>query len=614
MLDLLFDDDTPGGRTRDEIDAAYKWNLEDIYPGWESWEADIQAFGEDMDALVAMRGTLGDGPEQVLRAYELSDRLGERMYKLYRFPQLHFDLNQKDNEILARLQQVQQVLAEYSARTSWFAPEILTIDQGTMEEWIAGEERLKPYEFPISEVYRNQEHVRSEEGEEILAFGSRFRQSPVSVYQALTTADVEFNTVELSDGESVKVTYAKYGNILRTHREQSDRQKAFRALYSLYEDRKNTFAAIYSSICQRDWAQAQARRYESTAAASLDARNVPVSVLETLIETATEGRAPLQRYHKLRKEVLGLEEYQPYDGMLPLLDLETEYPYDEVLPLLVESVEPLGEDYQRRLSEAVSEGWIDVYETEGKRSGAYSAGVYGVHPYMLLNYTDTLNDVFTLAHELGHTLHTELSCEFQPFATSGYTIFVAEVASTVNEALLLEHMLHNTEDPREKAALLEHAIQNISGTFYTQALYADYELAAHRAVEAGQPITAEVLEGLYIEKMKHLYGDSMEIDDLYRMSWARIPHFFNSPYYVYQYATCFASTARIMESLLSDDEETREDAVDRYLTLLKSGGNDHPMEQLKRAGADLSDPSTVGAVIDRMEDLVNRFEEALKAL
>ncbi len=615
---IFYDDDhiglRPDTRDRSQIDDDYKWSLDDIYESWDQWEADLEAVRGDMDDFVALQGTLSEGPKRLLEAYRISDKIGMVAYKLYRYPQLAFDVDQRDNTVRARLQRVQQLFAEYQAKTAWFNPEILSIDQQEMEQWIDETAELEPYRFPIFEVYRNQEHVLDEEGEQILAYGSRFRSAPAEIYRALTTADIEFEEVTLSDGKAVEVTYGEYSNILRTRREQSDRKKAFEAISKIFEAKQNTFAALYGSICQRDWAQAQARNYDGCAEAALDGNNVPVSVLETLIETAAEGTEPLSRYHALRKEVLGLEDYHPYDSTIPLVDLDEVYPYDEVRPLILESVAPLGTDYKKRMEEALSGGWIDVYENEGKRSGAYSAGVYGVHPYMLLNYTDTLSDVFTLAHELGHTLHTMLSCDHQPFATSSYTIFVAEVASTTNEALLLDHMLEQTEDPGRRAMLLQRAIDNIVGTFYTQAMFADFELRAHRAVEEGQPMTADQLNEMYFGRLEQYHGDQVILDELYQVHWARIPHFYNSPFYVYQYATCYASSAKIVADLLGDDEERRAQTVDRYLTLLKSGGNDHPMEQLRKAGVDLEDRQTVRAVTRRMDELVGMLEEELERL
>ena len=617
-MQRFFDDEQtglrPDTRDRDEIDDAYKWDVDDIYEDWNEWEADIEAVRETMDEFVALEGTLSEGPDRLLETYRLSDEIGMTSYKLYRYPQLKFDVDQRNNDVQARLQQVQQLFAEYQAKTAWFSPEILTIDQETMEQWIDETPELEKYRFPISEVYRSQKHVLDEEGEQLLAYGSRFRSAPVETYRALTTADVDFKTIELTDGESVEISRGEYANILRTCRNQEDRRRAFEAHYSIYEEKRNTFAALYNGICQRDWAQAQSRNYDGTAEAALDDDNVPVSVLETLIDVAADGAEPLRRYHELRKEVLDLDDYHLYDGQLPLVDIDEKYPYDDVRPMLIESVAPLGDDYQERMKQALEGGWIDVYENDGKRDGAYSAGVYGVHPYMLLNYTDTIGDVFTLAHELGHTLHTLLSCEHQPFATSSYTIFVAEVASTTAEALLLDYLLDRTDDPKQRAVLLQQSIGNIAGTFYTQAMFADFELRAHRAVEQGQPLTADALDAMYLDRYKNLYDEVIETDDLYRVTWSRIPHFYQSPYYVYQYATCYASSAEIVEGLLSDDDETRQQTVDDYLGLLKSGGNDHPMQQLRDAGVDLEKPDVVRAVTRRMDELVDMLDDALQQI
>ncbi len=616
MTQILFDDDIqglrPDTREREEIDDAYKWDVDDIYDDWEQWNADIDEVRALMDDFVDLRGTLSEGPERLLEAYKLSDQIGMMSYKLYRYPQLIFDVDQRDNAVQAKVQKVQQLFAEYQSKTAWFTPEILEIDEETVRSWIDDTPELEPYRFPISEMYRSQEHVLDEDGEQILAYGSRFRSAPAEVYRSLTTADVQFNEIELTDGETVEVSQGEYANILQTRREQRDRQKAFKALYSIYDDKRNTFASLYNAICQRDWAQAQARNYESTAQASLDDDNVPVSVLETLIEVASSNAEPLRRYHRLRREVLELDEYHPFDGKIPLVDIDEVYPYDDVREMIVESVAPLGDDYQQLMEDALAGGWIDVYENEGKRSGAYSTGVYGVHPYMLLNFTDTISDVFTLAHELGHTLHTMLSCKHQPFATSSYTIFVAEVASTTNEALLLDYMLERTDDPRERVVLLQQAIDNIAGTFYTQSMFADFELSAHRAVEEGQPITAEELDELYFDRLQNLYGDAVELDDLYSVTWARIPHFYNAPYYVYQYATCYASSAEIVSGLLSDDDAERSGTVEDYLKLLKSGGSDHPMQQLRDAGVDLEQPEVVRAVTRRMDELVGMLDDALQ--
>lgn len=616
---LLFNDTNLSGlrpktRNRDEIDDVYKWRLTDIYPDWDAWKADFTIIRALMDDFVALKGQLASGPQQLVRAFQLSDQIGMLSYKLYRYPQLTFDTDQRDNTVEARLQEVQILFAEYGTRTAWFTPEILEIDEKIVTDWVNSTPELEPYRFPISEIYRSQKHVLDAKGEQLLSLSSRFRSSPAEVYQALSTADMEFKTITLSNGEEVTVSYGEYQNILHTNRNQADRAAAFKAMYEVFDSKRNTIAGLYNAVCQRDWAQAQARNYTSSAEAALDDNAIPVSVLETLINTAKSGTEPVRRYHALRKRVLGLDDYHLYDGGISLVDYEKLYPYDQVADMIIDSVAPLGEDYQNRMREALKGGWIDVYENDGKRSGAYSAGVYGVHPYMLMNYNDTLDQVFTLAHELGHTLHTVLSAEHQPFSTASYTIFVAEVASTTNEALLLDYMLARATDPRERIVLLQKAIDGILGTFYSQALFADYELQAHRLAESGQPITAETLSNIYYNLIQQYYGDTINLDELYRVTWARIPHFFNSPYYVYQYATCYASSAKIVAELQSEDSKIRETTLEKYLTLLSSGGNDHPMKQLQKAGVDLSKDETVRAVVHQLDHLVDQLEQALQAL
>ena len=361
-----------------------------------------------------------------------------------------------------------------------------------------------------------------------------------------------------------------------------------------------------------EWFEARARGYQTTLDAALFGNNIPTSVVENLIREAKQGAEPFRRYHRLRKRVLGLSDYYVFDAFVPLVDFDEKYPYDQVLDWIIEAVAPLGVAYQNLVRKAFAGRWIDVYENQGKRSGAYSAPVYGANPYMLMNYNDTLDAVFTLAHELGHSMHTLLSHETQPFVYAGYTIFVAEVPSTLNEALLLDLMLARAKSKEERIVLLTHAIDGIVGTFYNQVLFADFELAAHKLVEQEQPITAEALSGIYGKSVGEFWGDALSEDARAKNTWARIPHFFQSPYYVYQYATCFASTAKLMEEIGGADQKVRAAAVERYLNLLRSGGNDHPMTLLKTAGVDLAEPSTVRAVVAQLDGLVTRLEAELR--
>ncbi len=603
----------PSTRNRAEIDAGYKWDFAPIYASWEAWEAGIKDMEAKMAEYAALKGTLAQGPDALLRAYRLADEIGQLQYKIYYYTGLQRDVDLRNNAISARLQRVQAIFAKFGTATAWFNPELLSIPQATVEKWLGETPALATYRFPILNAFRQQQHVLDEKGEKLLSFAARFSSTPGAIFQELSTSDIKFPAVTFSDGKELTLSPGTYQQILQTNHNQADRAKAFAAYHNVYATTNNTYAAIYNGILQRGWFSAQARNYSSTREAALDSDNVPVSVLENLVATTRAGTAPLQRYHRLRKKLLGLETYHPYDSLIPVYQVEKTYPYDTSKDLVIDSVKPLGADYVERYKKFVSGGRIDVYENDGKRSGAYCAGVYGVGPYLLLNYNDTLDSVFTFAHEAGHAMHTVLSYENQPYATSDYTIFVAEVASTTNERFLLEKLLAETNDPKERFLLLQEAVDAIVSTFYTQVMFANFELEAHKRVEAGEPITAEVLNNIYLGLLRDYYGDAATIDDLYKVTWSRIPHFFNSPYYVYQYATCFASSAKLFESMTTGDAASRAAATERYLTLLKSGGNDYPMEQLRKAGVDLSKPEPVQAVIAQMDELVSRLEtEAAK--
>ena len=598
----------PATRDRASIPAGFRWDFSPIYPSWEAWEAGLAEMRSRMGEFAALKGTLKDGPDALLRAYGLFDAVGRLQYRVFRYPQLQRDTDTRDQAVAGRLQRVQALFAEFGVATSWFTPELITVPEAVVRGWIDATPGLEIYRFPIIEAYRQRKHVLDEAGEKLLSFAARFNETPRSVYTELSTSDIRFPTITLGDGREVKLSPGAYQHLLATNPSQAERARAFDAHLGVYEANKNTYAAIYRGVLERGWFLARARGHETTLHSALDGDAIPVEVYATLVDTVRAGAEPLRRYLRLRKKLLGLDSYHLYDGQVPLVKDDAVWPYRASRDLVLASVAPLGAEYQEKLRELLEGGRIDVYENDGKRSGAYSAGVYGVGPYVLLNHNDTQDALFTFAHEMGHAMHTRLSDEAQPFATSGYTIFVAEVASTVNERLLLDHLLSRTTDPVERFLLLQHAVDSIAGTFYTQTMFADFERRAHERVERGEPVTADVLGELYAGLLRDYYGDAAEIDEKYRHTWTRIPHFYNSPYYVYQYATCFASSAKLYDDMFQGPEDGRAAAVARYLELLRSGGNDQPMEQLRKAGADLARRETVQAVVDRMDELVTRLE------
>jgi oligoendopeptidase F len=602
-----------GVPVRESVPQRYTWKLSDICRDWDEWEGALAELERAVDAFPAFRGTLASGSARLLEAYRAMDLMGALSYRVWYYAALHYDQDQRDNQANGRRQRVQLLFARQRQASSWFNPEVLAIPRPTIDEWLAAGGGLAVYRFALENLFHEQEHVLDAAGEKLMSLAGRFSSAPHDSYAALSTADITFPTVALESGESVTLSYAQYRALLESSRSSADRATVYRAFHDTFARHQNTYAAMYNGVLQRDWFHARARGYATTLDAALHGNNIPTAVVENLIRETRAGVEPLRRYHRLRRRVLGLDRYRLSDTSVPLVEHAGTYPYDHVQSWVVDSVAPLGAAYQDDVRAAFAGRWIDVFENAGKRSGAYSAPVYGTHPYMLLNYNETLDAVFTLAHEMGHSMHTLLSHRSQPFVYAGYTIFVAEVPSTLSEALFLDFMLERATSDQERIGLLQHAIDSITRTFYTQVLFADFELQAHRLVEKDQPITAQVLNELYGRVLTDYYGDTVDTDELSHVTWARIPHFFNSPYYVYQYATCFASTARLMQGMRTGDARARADAVGRYLRLLQAGGSDYPMALLGRAGVDLSEPETVRAVVSELDVLVGRLEAALGA-
>jgi oligoendopeptidase F len=596
---------------RAHVPERYKWDLQAICKDWDEWTASFRELEAGIETLKTFEGTLAQGSQRLLAVLQTQDRLGALSYKVWYFASLQYDEDQRDNAINARRQQVQILFAKQAQATSWFNPELLAIPLDTVRGWMDANRELAIYRFAIESLYRQQEHVLDAQGERLLSYAGRLEGAPGEAYDALTTADMKPPVITLSTGETVTLTYGQFRATLETCREQVDRAAAYRIFHGSFGASLNTYAALYNGVLQREWFQARARGYSSTLEAALHGNNIPTSVVTNLIEETKASVEPLRRYHRLRRRVLGLKEYKLFDIFVPLVQGDVKYAYDDVLDWVTASTAPLGPEYQQHVREAFEQRWIDVFENTGKRSGAYSAPVYGSHPYMLLNYNETLDAIFTLAHEMGHSMHTLFAHRTQPFCYAAYEIFVAEVPSTLSEALFLDFMLGRAASREERALLLQHAIDSIAGTFYTQVFFADFELQAHRMVEEDQPITADALNDLYARLLREYYGDTIDEETLSRVTWARISHFFRSPYYVYQYSTCFASTARLMQDIRSVDAGRRQEAVNRYLTLLSAGGSDYPITLLQRAGVDLTKPDTVRAVSRELDSLVAQLEQAL---
>lgn len=603
-------------KSRNEIDKKYKWNTEDIYKDWNEWQKDVEKMKELMKEIPQYEDKIENSREDFVKLIKLEENLSRILEKVYLYPYMLKDLDSTDQLVSQKLQEIEFLYAQFSVATSWISPKILEIPKETLEKWIDENDEIKDHKFNLMELYRLKAHVLDKDKEKLLSHFSQYMGAVNDIYDELSTSDIKWNEITLSTGEKVLVTNGMYSKILDGNKNQDDRRKAFEALYSSYDINKNTYSAIYKGILQRDAAGTKAKNYNSTVEKALEPNNIPVKVYENLINSAKENSGPLKKYVEFRKKQLGLDSYHYYDNQIKLVDYTREFSYEEAKEIVLKSVEPLGEDYTKNLEKAVGEGWLDVYETPNKRSGAYSLNIYDVHPYMLLNYNGTMDAVFTLAHELGHTLHSMYSTKYQPYATNDYTIFVAEVASTFNERLLLDYMLKNTTDHKEKIALIEEAIGNIMGTYYIQALFAAYEYEAHKLTEEGNPITPDVLSEIMTKLFVEYFGDSLVMDELQKIIWARIPHFFNSPYYVYQYATSFAASSRLYEKVTNEkySPEEREEARKKYIELLKSGGNNYPIEQLKLAGVNLEEKENFEAVTHEMTRLISLLEKELKEL
>jgi len=604
----------PTTGVRAEIPDRYKWDLSEIYPDWETWERDYAVAEAARDKLVQLRGSLSGGAESLLVVMRTFDEYGIIADRVALYADLMQVTDMGNSELGARSQRAENLKASFNEASSWFEPELLALPWDTVEHWLAITPDLAPYRFRLENLNRRRAHILSSEEEALLSCFSAFSATPVSIYDDFSIADIKFPDWVTAKGDTVKLTFGEYLYNLRTNRSQEERRAMAQLLIRTYADYVNTYASIYNGVLQNDWAQARARHYGSALEAALDEDHVPVSVYMNLISSVRGEIEVLQRYHRLRKKALGLEHYYSSDRLLPISDAPPTIEYDSLGPMVVEAVAPLGEKYQEQVRKLLGGRYVDVYANDGKYSGGFENDVYNTFPRILMNYDGTLSEAFTLPHEVGHAMHSEYSDAAQPYATAYYTIFVAEVPSTLNEALFLESLLKHAKSPAERVAILETAINNLETTFFRQVFFADFELQAHNLVEQGEPVTAESLGKVYGDLTKVYYGDAVETDSTHNCYWAAISHFFESPYYVYKYATSYATSAQLVQGIKASDENTRQETLDRFMTLIKSGGNDYPMEQLKKAGVDLNKPDAVNAVIRQMDDLVTQLEKELAHL
>jgi oligoendopeptidase F len=603
------------GQERDRAKVAdkYKWNLADIYPDVATWRKQKDAIAAELSKLRDFRGKLGSSPQTLASVLELSTRLAKELTRLYVYASMLADTDTRVSEPQGMQQEMQQIFAQFGAEASFVEPELLKVGSATVEKFIAAEPRLKIYTFYLRDIVRRAPHTLSDAEEKLLADASPLAGSASNIYGILTNADFPYPTITLSDGRSVKVDQSGYSE-LRTSKNRDDRKAAMSAFFTSLGTFSRTFGTTINSEAQKVLFYAKARKYPSNLAASLDAANIPVSVYTRLVAGVNKNLPTFHRYLKLRKRMMGItDDLHYYDLYAPLVSsVDLRYSPEEAQAHVLEAVAPLGRDYQAVVQRAFKERWLDWQPTEGKRSGAYSnGGAYDVHPYMLLNYLGQYNDVSTLAHELGHTMHSYFSNKTQPFPTADYATFVAEVASTFNEALLIDRMLKQIKDTPTRLSLLGNYLENIKATVFRQTQFAEFELKMHEMAEKGQPITGEALDRLYLDITRRYYGHDQQItvvDDYIAHEWSFVPHFYRD-FYVFQYATSFTAAEALSAKVLSGDQA----ATQRYLTFLGSGGSDYPVNLLKTAGVDMTTDEPLdltirkmNAVMDEMEKLFNQ--------
>ena len=590
-------------KTRNEIDDKYKWNMKDVYADEDLWSKDIEKAKELFRRLKEFRGIICRDADSFAECMKLMSEIELLTEKVY------FYANQKYHEDLggSRYQNMAwestELLTRFYTASSFVEPELLAADEALIRNYLKREDLQKFTQY-FNNLFRQKEHILSDEAEEILAAAQKISQSPSDIFQVLNNADLKFPEIKDENGEMVRITHSRFGIFLES-RDRSVREAAFKQMYAVYGQFRNTIAAIFLASVKKDNFFAEMRKYDSSRQMYLEDGNIPEQVYDNLIETVQEHLPLLHRYVELRKRVLGLEEVHLYDLYVPLVkEVDFNVPFEKAKEMVLEGLKPMGEEYGALLKKGFGEGWLDVYENEGKRSGAYSWSVYGVHPYVLLNYQPNLNNVFTIAHEMGHALHSYYSNENQTYTNSGYKIFVAEVASTCNESLLIHHLLGHTDSKEEKAYLLNHFLEQFRTTLFRQTMFAEFEKITHEMVDSGKTLNQEMLCEIYFELNRKYFGDKIVIDKEIEMEWARIPHFYTA-FYVYQYATGFSAAIALSKRIL----ELGEPAVEDYKKFLKGGCSDYPIELLKTAGVDMGSREPVKAAMKVFEELLEELEK-----
>lgn len=592
---------------RNEVPTELTWKLEDIFETDNAWEEEFKGVAALSEKAESFKGTLDQGAEALYNVFVYKDELLQRLQKLYTYSHMRYDQDTTNSTYQAMDSRIKSLYAKVSTGLSYLTPEILSLDEAKLNSYIEEHEGLGLYKHALEELNNHRPHVLPAEQEALLAQMSEVVNSASETFGMLNNADLEFPEIENEKGEMVQITHGNYSRFLEND-DRRVREAAFKAVYATYGKFRNTFASTLAGNIKRDNVNARIRKFSSAREAALADDHIPESVYDSLVETVNANLHLLHRYAALRKEVLGLDKVHMWDMYTPLVkEVEMEIPYEKATETMLQGLAALGEEYTGIVEQGINSRWVDVKENKGKRSGAYSSGAYGTNPYILMNWQNNVDNLFTLAHEFGHSVHSYYTRANQPYVYGDYSIFVAEVASTTNEALLNEYMVKTTEDDQERIYLLNHWLDGFRGTVFRQTMFAEFEHTIHQMDQNGEALTADRLTEVYYELNKKYFGDEVAVDEEIGLEWARIPHFYYN-YYVFQYATGFSAATALSKGILEEGQP----AVDRYISeFLKAGSSDYPIEVLKKAGVDMTSPQPVEEACKVFEEKLNELEKLL---